>query len=340
MANIMILGAGGFGTALAVLCHKNGAQVTIWSPFEQEAGMLRAERENKKLLAGIKIDPAINITTSLDSLEAQNLIIIATPAAAVRATAKRLAENGLPHSVVVSCVSKGLEADTYKTITEVIAEELPRNPIVAISGPSHAEEVGRGVATTVVAASRSREAAEYVQDTLMNESFRIYVSDDVLGVEYGGALKNIIALAAGVLDGLGSGDNTKAALMTRGLAEIARLGIARGAKAETFAGLSGIGDLIVTCSSMHSRNRRCGILIGKGMPPQQAVAEIGMTVEGYPCTKAAYELAKRQNISMPIVEQAYKVLYENHPIGSVIKDLMGRPKRHESETIWLLSGNR
>jgi len=335
MYKIFIMGAGGFGVALAVMSQRFGHSVSVWSPFEQEVEQLRADREHKKLLSGIPISPEIALTTSLETLPEQDLVIVATPSFAVRSTVKRLAE-ALPVSVPVACVSKGLEADTCLTLSEVMEQEL-RNPTVMLSGPSHAEEVARGVATTVVAASRSRAAAEAVQDILMNETFRIYVQDDVLGVEYGGALKNIIALAAGVLDGLKSGDNTKAALMTRGLAEIARLGVSRGAKAETFAGLSGIGDLIVTCSSMHSRNRRCGILIGQGVKPAEAVARIGMTVEGYACTKTAYELARRQNIAMPIVEQAYRVLHEELPLDSVVKNLMERPKRHESETIWLLS---
>jgi len=336
MARIFIMGAGGFGTALAVMSHKYGNDVTLWSPFEEEVQQLSRDREQKKLLAGIPISPEVRITTSLEALDKQDLVILATPSFAVRSTAKLL-EGALRPDVPVACVSKGLEAVTHKTLSEVLEEELAHNPTVALSGPSHAEEVGRGIATTVVAASRSRAAAEKVQDTLMNETFRIYVNDDVLGVEYGGALKNIIALAAGVLDGYGSGDNTKAALMTRGIAEIARLGVAMGAKAETFAGLSGIGDLIVTCSSMHSRNRRCGILIGQGVSPAEAVAQIGMTVEGYTCTKAAYELAQKLNVSMPIVEEAYQVLYQGKSIQAVVKDLMGRPKRHESESIWLLT---
>ena len=336
MAHIFIIGAGGFGTALAVMAQKYGARVSLYSPFENEVETLRREREHKKLLAGIVLAQEIEITASLKGIEDAALVLLATPSFAVRSAAHSLAAV-LPQGVPVVCVSKGLEADTYKTLSEVLDEELPRNPNVIVSGPSHAEEVARGVPTTVVAASRSRTAAEFVQDTLMNETFRVYVSDDVLGVELGGALKNIIALAAGVLDGLGGGDNTKAALMTRGITEIARLGVALGAKTETFGGLSGIGDLIVTCSSQHSRNRRCGILIGQGVPPVQAVEQIGMTVEGYPCTKAAYELAKKHRIYMPIVDEAYSVLYGGREPQEAIRNLMDRPKRHESETIWLLS---
>ena len=330
------MGAGGFGTALGVMAHSCGHQVTLWTPFPKEAEQLDREREHKKLLAGIAIPREIGITCDLSEAKAADLVIVATPSFAVRDSVKLLA-GLLPAEVPVGCVAKGLETDTYKTLSDVIGEELNRNPNVIISGPSHAEEVARGCATTVVAASRSRWAAELVQDTLMNETLRIYTSDDVLGVELGGAVKNVIALAAGILDGLGAGDNTKAALMTRGIAEISRLGVALGAKSETFSGLSGIGDLIVTCSSMHSRNRRCGILIGKGVRAADAIAEIGMTVEGYPCAKAAYELSRKHKIYMPIVTEAYRVLYEGKTPAEVVADLMGRPKRHESEAIWLLT---
>lgn len=336
MSNIFILGAGGFGTALAVMASNSGHNVTLWTPFDTEVETLRRDREHKRLLPGIEIPAGIDITASLEATKECDLAIIATPSSAVRSVAKQLAaciKTGAP----VACVSKGLEPVSGKTLSDILDEELPRNPNVIISGPSHAEEVARGVPTTVVAASRTRAVAEFVQDTLMNERFRIYAGDDVLGVELGGALKNVIALAAGVLDGLGAGDNTKAALMTRGITEIARLGIALGAKSETFGGLSGIGDLIVTCSSVHSRNRRCGILIGQGVPAAEAVAQIGMTVEGYPCAKVAYELSGQHKIYMPIVAETYKVLYEGKSAESGVKDLMERPKRHESETIWLLS---
>lgn len=336
MAQILIAGAGGFGTALGIMAERCGHNVTIWSPFENEIQALAQDHENKRLLPGVKIPDSISFTTSLEAAKSTGLVIVATPSAAVRDVAKRLAAFLQP-GTVVACVSKGLETGTYKTLSEILDEELPQNPNAIISGPSHAEEVARAMPTTVVAASKTRAVAEYVQDTLMNENLRIYAGDDVLGVELGGALKNVIALAAGVLEGFGAGDNTKAALMTRGITEIARLGLALGAKSETFAGLSGIGDLIVTCSSIHSRNRRCGILIGKGMPAQEAVKAVGMTVEGYPCAKAAYELSLKHKITMPIVAETYKVLYEGKPAAQGVKDLMERPKRHESETIWLLS---
>ena len=330
------MGAGGFGTALAVMAHRMGHSATMWSPFPEETEMLDNKREHAKLLPGVIIPKEIEITCSLGCLAAQEMVILAVPSFAVRSVAKLLETEGIPASAPVACVAKGLEAVTHKPLSEILAEELGQNPFVILSGPSHAEEVARNVPTSIVAASNSKDAAEFVQDTLMNETLRIYVSGDVLGVEYGGALKNVIALAAGILDGFGGGDNTKAALMTRGMAEISRLGVALGAKAETFAGLSGMGDLIVTCNSMHSRNRRCGILIGNGVPPGDAVKEIGMTVEGYHCAKAAYELSQKHGIDMPIVRETYNVLYEGLSVKEAISRLMERPKRHESEDLRFL----
>ncbi|MDR2908373.1 MAG: NAD(P)-dependent glycerol-3-phosphate dehydrogenase [Oscillospiraceae bacterium] len=338
MAGIFILGAGGFGTALAVMASRQGHGVTLWSPFDEEVGRLSKTRE-QPLLPGVTIPPEVTVTTSPEALGACELAVFATPSQAVRETAK-MAAGHIGEGAVVACVSKGFEPESFKTLGEVLEEELPRNRVVIISGPSHAEEVSRGVPTTVVAASRSRAAAEYVQDILSGDAFRIYAGDDVVGVELGGALKNVIALAAGILDGLKTGDNTKAALMTRGLAEISRLGVVMGARSETFAGLSGVGDLIVTCSSMHSRNRRCGILIGEGVPPAEAVKQIGMTVEGYAAAKTAHGLALRHGVEMPITAEVYKTLYEGEPPLKAVKNLMGRPKRHESEAIWLLSGRK
>lgn len=335
MAKIFILGAGGFGTSLAVMCDKNGQSVTLYSPFEKEIATLSRVREHKKLLPGIVIPMSVQMTWQLPQTLDADLVIIATPSFAVRSVCTSLKGHLTPETVV-SCVAKGFEPETLKPLDEVIAEELPKNPRVMISGPSHAEEVARGVPTTVVAASKDLSAAEFVQDTLMNPSLRIYTNDDVIGVELGGAVKNVIALAAGITDGLQLGDNSKAALMTRGITEIARLGVAMGAKAETFAGLSGIGDLIVTCTSMHSRNRRVGILIGQGKTALEAIDEIGMTVEGYTATKCAWELAGRYHVEMPITEQAYKVLYEGKSPREVVGALMGRSKRHEAESNWLI----
>ncbi len=334
MAKVFILGSGGFGISLGVMAHQMGHQVTMWSYSQQEADMLRRERESKKLLPGIVLAPEIAIQTDFSRLDQSDLVIIATPSHAVRSVSHQIGELLSPQTIV-ACVSKGLEPETLKRMSQVMEEEIRHNPCVILSGPSHAEELAKKVPTAIVAASRSRQAAEAVQELLSNRTLRIYVNDDVTGVELGGALKNVIALAAGILDGLGLGDNSKAALMTRGITEIARLGIACGASSETFGGLSGMGDLIVTCTSLHSRNRRAGILIGSGVSPAQAVEQIGMTVEGYKSTKAAYEMSQRLGVEMPITTEVYRVLYEDKDPKAAIADLMGRPSRHESESIWL-----
>jgi len=329
------MGAGSFGIALAVMSRKLGHALTLWSPFESEVEQLYTHRKHPDLLPEVEIPQDITITDTLGAVPTQDMVILATPSFAVRESA-RLLRGWVSPSAVVVCVAKGLEAGSCKTMSAILREELAGCRHVVLSGPSHAEEVVKDLPTTVVAAG-SREAARVVQDALSGEALRIYLSDDVLGVELGGALKNVIALAAGLLDGLGGGDNTKAALMTRGMAEIARLGVALGARSETFAGLSGMGDLIVTCSSEHSRNRRCGMLIGKGQSPQAALAQVGMTVEGYACAKIAWELARKQGVVMPITEQVYRVLYEGKDLRQAVRDLMDRPKRHESEEVWLVS---
>lgn len=333
MAKIAVIGAGGWGTALAVMAQRFENEVTLWSPFEEEIAGIRRDGEHKKLLPGVAVPPSVQLTTDLSCAEKAELVILAVPSFAIRSTAARLAAV-LPAGALIANAGKGLEGGTHRRFTQVIAEELPSARVVALSGPSHAEEVARGVPTTVVSASADIAAAEDVQDILMNPGFRIYVSGDVVGVELGGAVKNVIALAAGVCDGLNIGDNTKAALMTRGLAEMARLGTAMGAHADTFAGLSGMGDLIVTCGSMHSRNRRAGILIGQGCPPQEAVRQVG-TVEGYLAAHAVWELARATGVEMPIIEQCYRVCYEGQEPKEAIIQLMGRPKRHESEVPWL-----
>ena len=333
MAKIAVLGCG-FGTALAVMADGCGHQVTLWSLFPQELEEIRRDGEQKKLLPGVPVTERIALTSDISCLADCDLCIMAVPSFAVRQTARRAAPY-LREGAIVLNVAKGLEDKTYKRLSQVLEEELPQQKIVVMSGPSHAEEVGRGAPTTITVASRERAAAEEVQDLLMNPTLRLYVNDDVTGVELGGALKNVIALAAGIADGLQLGDNAKAALMTRGITEIARLGVAMGAKTETFAGLSGIGDLIVTCTSMHSRNRRAGILIGQGKSAEEAVRSVG-TVEGYPCAKTAYELGQKLRVEMPIVEQSYAVLYEGKSPAQALRDLMTRPKRHESEVIWLL----
>lgn len=336
MSEIMILGSGGFGTSLAVLLHKHGYDVTMWSAFQQEIDAIRQYGENKKLLPGIPVDLSINLTSDITEAETAKLVIFAVPSHALRAVCQT-ARGHLRSDAVLINVGKGFEESTQKRLSVVISEEFPENDVVVLSGPSHAEEIARGVPTTIVATSKSREAAELVQDTLMNADLRVYVNDDMVGVELGGALKNIIAVCAGICDGMGLGDNSKAALMTRGIAEISRLGVAMGAKVETFAGLTGVGDLIVTCTSMHSRNRRAGIYIGQGIPADEAIQRVGMTVEGCLACKSAYALAKKYQVEMPIVQELYQVLYEGKDIKTAITDLMERPKRHETEENWVRS---
>ena len=333
MANIAVIGAGGWGTALAVMADRYGNQVSLWSPFEEEAAAIRKFDEHKKLLPGVPVPPSVRLTTDLACAAQAELVVLAVPSFAVADTAAKLG-SVLRRGTLVVNAGKGLEDGTYRRFTQVIAEKLPDARVVALSGPSHAEEVGRGVPTSVVSASEDVEAAEAVQDILMNPAFRIYVSTDVAGVELGGALKNVIALAAGICDGLEMGDNTKAALMTRGLAEMARLGGVMGASLDTFAGLSGMGDLIVTCGSMHARNRRAGILIGQGHSPEDAVRIVG-TVEGYLAARTVWHLAEREGVDMPITEQCYRVCYEGQHPRTAIRALMGRPKKHESDSAWL-----
>lgn len=333
MADITILGSGGFGISLAVMCHKYGHKVTVWSAFENEIEAIRRDGEHKKLLPGHKISKEIGLSTDITCVNGSDIVIFAIPSAFVRKIAKMVSSYIDKKTIVVN-VGKGLEDKTFERLSQVLEDELPNNKVVILSGPSHAEEVVLCMPTTVVAASDDINAAKYVQDELSNISFRIYLNNDVVGCELGGAFKNIIALAAGICDGMGYGDNTKAALMTRGMVEIARLGIALGANTETFGGLTGVGDLIVTCTSMHSRNRRAGILIGQGVHPAEAVAQIG-TVEGYMCAKVAHELAIKAGVEMPITQSLYSVLFENKDLKSSINELMGRPKKHEAEAMWI-----
>lgn len=336
MANIVIVGPGGWGTALAVMAHRNGHQVTMWGPFEQELESIRRYGEHRKLLPGIPVAPDITLTTDLQVAAEADLVLLTVPSFAIQQTAEKLRPI-LPKGALLVNAAKGIDQQTHKRFSQILSEMLPQARVTVLSGPSHAEEVARGIPTTVVAASTDMQAAEEVQDALMNPEFRIYVNDDVIGVELGGALKNVIALAAGICDGLGMGDNTKAALMTRGLSEIARLGVVMGAKPETFAGLSGMGDLMVTCSSMHSRNRRAGIAIGKGIPPEEAIRQTG-TVEGYLAAKTAWELSQKYGVDMPITEQCYRVCYQGKSPRESLMELMARPKRHEIEkNTWLLN---
>ncbi len=327
MANITILGSGGWGTALAVMANRHGHEVTLWSPFEEEIASIRRHGQHKKLLPDIPVDPTIHLTCDICEVANADLVIMAVPSFAIASTAALLRPH-LKTGAIVANAGKGLEEGTYRRFTEVIEEALPGISAVALSGPSHAEEVGRGIPTVVVSASRDAKAAKAVQALLMNPTFRIYTGEDVVGVELGGALKNVIALAAGICDGLGMGDNTKAALMTRGLAEVARLGVKLGADTATFFGLSGMGDLIVTCGSMHSRNRRAGMLIGGGLSPKEAVERVG-TVEGYLVAGTAYNLAKKVGVEMPITEVCYRICYENYPPEQAVMTLMNRPGCNE-----------
>lgn len=331
---ICVLGSGGWGTALALVLMENGHEVTLWSYTEAESRILRETGENP-MLKGVPLPKELILTSDLNCVNECKAIVLATPSYAVRETARKLISHLGAGAVLIS-VSKGIEKDTTLTLTEVIAAEVGEShPIVALSGPSHAEEVGRRIPTALVSASSNRPAAELVQDLFMNERLRVYASDDVVGVELGAALKNVIALCAGCCDGMGLGDNTKAMLMTRGLTEIARLVVAMGGRRETVAGLTGVGDLIVTCTSMHSRNRRAGILIGKGMAPEQAVKEIGAVVEGYYAAATAKALADKLGIEMPIAAAAYEVLYHGRSAEGVLAELMTREKRHEAEVSWL-----
>jgi glycerol-3-phosphate dehydrogenase (NAD(P)+) len=322
MAKITILGSGGWGMALAISAFNNRNDVTLWSPFQEEVDMLLQKRTNEKLLRGVVLPSGIKITTDLSVVEGDTLTIIATPSTAIRSVAKQL--SSFKNIGIVVNVSKGFERGTLKFLTDVISEELPDVPVVAFSGPSHAEEVARNIPTSIVAASRDEAAAVLVQQAFSNESMRVYTNSDVVGAEIGGALKNVIAICVGFCNGLGLGDNTKAALITRGLAEMSRLGTAMGGEQHTFAGLTGIGDLVVTCMSQHSRNNRFGTLVGGGTPVDEALKEVG-TVEGYYAAENAYKLAEKYNTEMPIIEQCYKVLYEGKAPLDTVKDLMNRP---------------
>lgn len=331
MAKVSVMGAGAWGIALAIVLRNNNNDVTIWSKLENEVNMLKNERENSISLPGIKLQDDIKITTDLrEAVKDTDIIVMAVASRFTRQTAAAIKDMVKPGQIIVN-VSKGIEDMTFMTLTDVIKDELPCVEVAALSGPSHAEEVGKGIPTSVVVGAYSKETAEKIQNVFMNNVFRVYTSPDVLGIELGGSLKNVIALAAGMADGVGCGDNTKAALITRGIAELSRLGLKMGADEKTLGGLSGIGDLIVTCASMHSRNRRAGILIGQGKTPDEAMTEVKAVVEGVYSAKAANNLAKKYNVSMPIVEQVNKVLFEGKDVKSAIMDLMGREKKSEIE---------
>ena len=326
---VAVIGAGSWGIALAKLLFDNKNEVFVWSALKDEIEMLNREHEHVDKLKGVKLPEEMVFTSDLkDAVDGAGIIVMAVPSVFVRPTAKTLKEFYTPGQIIVN-VAKGIEESTLHTMSEIISEEIPESTVAVLSGPSHAEEVGRGIPTTIVVGAKSQDIAETVQEVFMSPVFRVYTSPDVLGIEIGAALKNVIALAAGAADGLGYGDNTKAALITRGMAEITRLGVAMGGKPETFYGLSGIGDLIVTCASMHSRNRRAGILIGKGYTAKEAMDEVKMVVEGVYSAKAAKKLAEKYGVEMPIVEKVNEVLFDNLPAADCVRDLMVRDKKIE-----------
>lgn len=330
MSKIGVLGAGSWGTALAILLNNNGHEVTIWSALLDEVEALNEKREHESKLPGVHIDEKIKITADLEAtMDNKDILVTAVPSSFTRNTAKQMKPFIKERQIVVN-VAKGIEESTLMTLSEMLEEELPGADVAVLSGPSHAEEVGRGLPTTCVVGAKTKKTAQFIQSVFMSDVFRVYTSPDILGIEVGAALKNVIALAAGAADGIGYGDNTKAALITRGIAEITRLGIAMGGKAETFAGLSGIGDLIVTCASMHSRNRRAGILIGQGKTMQEAMDEVKMVVEGVYSAKAAKKLGEKYGVAMPITDEVCKVLFEDKPAKVAVQDLMIREKKDEN----------
>ncbi len=333
MGNYSVIGAGSWGTALARALAKNGHDVTVWSIMEDEIQMLNEKREHELKLPGVKLPDTIIFTTDLEkAIKGKEMMVLAVPSPFTRSTSKSMAPFVEDGQLIVN-VAKGIEDVTYMTLTDIIEQEIPQATVAVLSGPSHAEEVGKDMPTTLVAGAKTKETAEYIQNAFMSDVLRVYTSPDILGIELGGALKNVVALAAGMADGLGCGDNTKAALITRGIAEIARLGVAMGGKLESFTGLTGIGDLIVTCSSKHSRNRKAGQLIGQGYTYEEAMAEVKMVVEGVYSAKAAYGLGQKYHISMPIVEEVNDILFNGKAASEAVKDLMFRDKRSEASTL-------
>ena len=330
MAKISVLGAGSWGTALSLLLYNNGHSVRLWSALKDEVEMLNTKREHESKLPGVRLPEDIEITWDLEScLKDPDVAVLAVPSPFTRSTSAQMAPYVKKGQIIVN-VAKGVEENTLMTLSEIISQEIPQADICVRSCPSHAEQVWRGIPTTCVVSASERKTAEYLQGIFMSPVFRVYTTPDILGVELGGALKNVIALAAGAADGLGYGDNTKAALITRGIAEIARLGTKMGARIETFYGLSGIGDLIVTCASVHSRNRKAGYLIGKGYTMKEAMDEVKMVVEGVYSAKAAKSLAEKFQVEMPIIEEVNKVLFADKKAADAVMDLMIRDKKVET----------
>lgn len=328
-----IIGSGAWGTALAIHLHNNGHQVTLWSRNPQRVAQMAQSRRNPRLPEA-QLPAELSLTADISCAAESQLVVFAVPSSTLRQVCRQFAPC-LPRDALVVSVTKGLEAQTHLTMSQIIAQETGLEPVV-LTGPSHAEEVSRKLPTGLLAASTNRQKAETVQDIFLSPTLRVYTSPDPIGAELGGALKNVIALCAGICDGLGYGDNAKAMLMTRGLTETARLGRSLGAQQETFAGLAGVGDLIVTCTSMHSRNRRAGILIGQGCTPQEAMEQVGAVVEGYYAADSAFRLCRAQGIDMPITEATYRVLYEGADVGQAVRGLLSRRRRAESEDAgWL-----
>lgn len=333
MEKIGVIGAGSWGTALSSVLARNGKQVTLWSIMEPEIAMLKEKHEHTDKLPGVILPESVSFTTDLkETIEGKDMLVLAVPSVFTRSTAKSMAPFVTEGQIIV-CVAKGIEEDTLMTLTDIVKEEIPAADVAVMCGPSHAEEVGIGLPTTVVAGAGTKATAEKIQDAFMNEVFRVYTSPDVLGMELGGALKNVIALAAGMADGLGYGDNTKAALITRGITEISRLAIKMGAKSETIFGLTGIGDLIVTCESRHSRNRKAGMLMGQGLTMEEATKEVKMVVEGIYSAKAALALARHYEVEIPIIQEVNRVLFENKSAKEAVSDLMLRDRRVESDSL-------
>lgn len=326
---ITLLGGGSWGTALSKLLSENGHDVTVWLRDEEQCRTLSAERVNKKYLPNVKIPENIKFTSNInEAVKDAELLLIVTPTQMIRSILKQIKEEHKTNKIIINA-SKGIERGTMCLVSDIVKEETTNCIFAALSGPSHAEEVGLSMPTAITIACDNKEVAESIQDAFMSTYFRVYTNEDVIGAEIGGALKNIIALGAGISDGVGYGDNAKAALMNRGIVEIARLGIAMGADVHTFYGLSGIGDLIVTCTSKHSRNWNAGYLIGQGLSKDEAINKVGMVVEGIPTTYAAYELSKKLNVDMPIVDAMYDVLENNADVKETVNKLMLRDKKEE-----------
>lgn len=335
MAEVAVLGTGSWGTALAVLLAKKGIEVNMWGRNEDKVKTIMQVRENKQYLPGIALPPEITVSSNMESIvENTRYIVLSVPSHTIRDICKEIRPLVKTNTIIIN-TAKGIETETQKRLSQVIEEELADNKVAisVLSGPSHAEEVGKEIPTAVVVGADLKETAEEVQDLFMSPNFRVYTNPDLVGIEIGAALKNVIAIGTGITEGLGYGDNSKAALITRGAAEIARLGVAAGANPLTFAGLTGIGDLIVTCTSMHSRNRRAGIKIGQGYTLEETLANVGMVVEGVKATRAACALSQHYGVSMPICHETFEVLFNGKNPREAVVDLMMRQKKHEAEEV-------